>query len=92
VLGAKRVEVNSLHHQAVREIAPALKLEGWAPDGTVEALSWPDAPGFLVAVQWHPEYLATGDEVSAKLFQAFAEAARARAQLRQNAAGLRAVS
>jgi putative glutamine amidotransferase len=92
VLGADRVEVNSLHHQAVREIAPALKLEGWAPDGTVEALSWPDAPGFLLAVQWHPEYKAAENPVSAKLFQAFADAARARAQLRQNAAGLRAVS
>jgi putative glutamine amidotransferase len=76
----------------VREIAPALKLEGWAPDGTVEALSWPDAPGFLLAVQWHPEYKAAENPVSAKLFQAFADAARARAQLRQNAAGLRAVS
>ena len=92
VLGAERVEVNSLHHQAVREIAPSLKLEGWAPDGTVEALSWPDAPGFLLAVQWHPEYQATGNPVSGKLFDAFAQAARARARLRQNAAGLASVS
>jgi len=92
VLGAERVEVNSLHHQAVREIAPALKLEGWAPDGTVEALSRPDAPGFLLAVQWHPEYKASENAVSSKLFQAFAEAARARARVRQNVAGVRAVS
>jgi putative glutamine amidotransferase len=92
VLAAERVEVNSLHHQAVREIAPTLKLEGWAPDGTVEALSWPAAPGFLLAVQWHPEYKAAGNPVSAKLFQAFAEAARARARLRQNVAAARAVS
>ncbi|MDZ7714304.1 MAG: gamma-glutamyl-gamma-aminobutyrate hydrolase family protein [Rhodovibrio sp.] len=92
VLGAERVEVNSLHHQAVREIAPALKLEGWAPDGTVEALSWPGASGFLLAVQWHPEYKATENAVSGKLFQAFAEAARARARVRQNVAGVRAVS
>ena len=92
VLGAERVEVNSLHHQAVREIAPSLKLEGWAPDGTVEALSRPGSPGFLLAVQWHPEYQATGNPVSAALFDAFAQAARARARLRQNAADLASVS
>jgi putative glutamine amidotransferase len=92
VLGTARLDVNSLHHQAVREIAPALRLEGWAPDGTVEALSWPGSPGFLLAVQWHPEYRAAGDPASSRLFQAFADAARARAALRQNAAGRRAVS
>ncbi|MBK1667435.1 hypothetical protein CKO28_05245 [Rhodovibrio sodomensis] len=92
VLGSGQVDVNSLHHQAVREIAPSLKLEGWAPDGTVEALSRPGSPGFLLAVQWHPEYRATGDPVSARLFQAFAGAARERARLRQNAANVRAVS
>jgi putative glutamine amidotransferase len=90
ILGRERVEVNSLHHQGVREIAPSLKLEGWAPDGTVEALSRPGAPGFLLAVQWHPEYKATENEVSQRLFGAFAAAARARARLRHNAAGTRA--
>ena len=92
LLGAGRIEVNSLHHQGVRAIAPALKLEGWAPDGTVEALSYPGAPGFLLAVQWHPEYQATRNAVSAALFAAFADAARARARLRQNVAVSAAVS
>ncbi|MBK1696931.1 gamma-glutamyl-gamma-aminobutyrate hydrolase family protein [Rhodovibrio salinarum] len=87
VLGPGPVEVNSLHHQAVREIAPSLKLEAWAPDGTVEALSRPGSPGFLLAVQWHPEYRAADNAVSKKVFGAFAEAARTRARLRQNVAG-----
>ena len=92
LLGVERIEVNSLHHQAVRRIAPSLKLEGWAPDGTVEALSWPAAPGFLLAVQWHPEYKACADPVSTRLFDAFAQAARARGRVRQNAAYTSAVS
>jgi putative glutamine amidotransferase len=92
LLGVASVEVNSLHHQAVADLAPDLKLEAWAPDGTPEAVSLPGSRGFLLGVQWHPEYRATENAVSTALFRAFAHAARARADLRQNAAGLAAAT
>ena len=84
--GAGEVEVNSLHWQGVDRPAEALRVEARAADGTVEAGSLRGAKGFLLGVQWHPEYKATENTVSRALFGAFAEAARTRARTRQNAA------
>ncbi len=65
-------QVNSRHHQAVRDLAPGLKATAWAPDGVIEGAE-PAAPGapWLLAVQWHPEDF-TGDA----LFRGFADALR----------------
>jgi putative glutamine amidotransferase len=59
-LGTLELTTNSLHHQAVREVAAPLKVVGRAPDGIVEALEKPDAGHFVVAVQSHPEALQDG--------------------------------
>jgi len=48
------VEVNSLHHQAIKDVAPALRVTGTADDGVIEAVESPDRR-FWIAVQWHPE-------------------------------------
>lgn len=53
LLGAQHLNVNSLHHQAVQEGAPCLRVVARAPDGIVEASEHPDLP--VLAVQWHPE-------------------------------------
>ena len=71
--------VNSLHAQAIDRLAPGLQVEAVAEDGTIEAASMPDAPGFLLAVQWHPEWQVLDNPTSRRLFAAFTEAARARA-------------
>jgi putative glutamine amidotransferase len=52
VYGAE-VQVNSLHHQVVREVGDGLVASGRSPDSTVEALELPGKP--VLAVQWHPE-------------------------------------
>ncbi|MET3601195.1 gamma-glutamyl-gamma-aminobutyrate hydrolase family protein [Martelella mangrovi] len=77
ILGAGEVQVNSLHRQAISDVAPGLAVEAIAPDGTVEAVSVIDAKNFAVGVQWHPEYWARTDDTSRKLFEAFGEAVRA---------------
>lgn len=77
VLGVRRFEVNSLHGQGVNRLAPGLRVEARAPDGLVEAFSVERAPGFMLAVQWHPEWRAEHNPVSRKLFEAFGDAARA---------------
>ncbi len=78
------VRVNSLHTQALDTVPDRLVVEAWAPDGTVEAVSVRDAPGFVVGVQWHPEYWARtthrGDDASVAIFRAFGDAARRFAQ------------
>lgn len=71
------VPVNSLHNQGIKRLAPRLVAEAWAPDGTVEAVRVPDAPGFVLGVQWHPEYDWEADALSRALFEAFGVAAAA---------------
>jgi len=69
------VEVNSLHHQAVKDVARTLKVTGRAPDGVIEAMESADHR-FLVTVQWHPEEMSDLPWVQ-RLFKAFARAAGA---------------
>ena len=77
--GSARFQVNSRHHQAVRERDTAgwagpFKIIALAPDGVVEGMEHPAQP-FLVAVQWHPENLAADHAPSLGLFRGFIEAA-----------------
>jgi putative glutamine amidotransferase len=65
--------VNSLHHQALKEVPPALTVVARAPDGVVEAIEITDHP-FALGVQWHPEELADGDARAQRLFDALVEA------------------
>ena len=80
LLGERCVRVNSLHAQGVDRLAPRARVEAVAEDGQIEAFTVPDAPAFALALQWHPEHRATENPISMKLFTAFAEACRARAQ------------
>lgn len=61
------------HHQAVDEVGTGLRVVARAADGTVEGLE-PDGPGWVVAVQWHPEDSAERDPVQQRLFAAFVAA------------------
>ncbi|MFY9780021.1 MAG: gamma-glutamyl-gamma-aminobutyrate hydrolase family protein [Candidatus Baltobacteraceae bacterium] len=74
LVGATSFATNSLHHQAVREPAPGLRVAGRTPDGVIEALDASFAHPFFFAVQWHPEELA-GDPVSDALFAGLVRAA-----------------
>ncbi len=85
ILSETRLSVNSLHHQSVAEVAPAVKVTATAPDGVVEALEVPGKP-FMLSVQWHPEDLYAEDPAMARLFEAFVSAARARHEQRERAA------
>lgn len=77
LLDCDRFEVNSLHGQAVNRLGAGLRVEARAPDGVIEAFANPDAPGFNLCVQWHPEWQAATNPVSMKMLQAFGSACRA---------------
>ena len=66
--------MNSLHGQAVNRLADGLHVEARAPDGLIEAFSLPDAPGFNLCVQWHPEWRARDNPWSMKILRAFGQA------------------
>lgn len=74
IVGLGDIRVNSLHGQGIEHLAKGLRIEARAPDGLIEAFSDPRAPGFNLAVQWHPEWLAANNPVSRQLFAAFGQA------------------
>lgn len=74
IVGSQFIKVNSLHHQAVREMGEGFKVCGTASDGIIEAFESEDHR-FVVAVQWHPENMfGAGDTCSVRLFKAFIDA------------------
>ncbi|MCJ7625420.1 MAG: gamma-glutamyl-gamma-aminobutyrate hydrolase family protein [Anaerolineaceae bacterium] len=76
IFEAKTVQVNSLHHQGIRDLAAGLRPTGFAPDGLIEAVEVPDHT-FGIAVQWHPEAMPQSIQMGA-LFSAFVDAAKTR--------------
>jgi putative glutamine amidotransferase len=76
IAGAREIDVNSRHHQAIEQPADGLVVSATAPDGVIEAVESEDGR-WLVAVQWHPENLRD-DEVSRRLFREFVQVVRAR--------------
>ena len=78
VLGKEELEVNSLHHQAVKALGRELMATAYAPDQIIEGIELADsAPRrFVLGGQWHPEELVARDESSCRLFSAFVSASR----------------
>jgi len=79
IAGSDEVQVNSLHGQGVRDLAPGLKVEARASDGLVEGFSLEREDQFLLGVQWHPEWRPKQNHFYLGIFQVFAEACRKRA-------------
>jgi putative glutamine amidotransferase len=77
LFGAEEVMTNTLHGQGIAAPGSRIVIDGWAPDGTPEAIYVDGAPGFTLSVQWHPEWNAGADPVSRPLFEAFGAAAAA---------------
>ncbi len=73
VLQTTSLKVNSLHHQAVRAVAPPFTISGRSSDGVIEGIEVSDHP-FCCAVQWHPEALTAEHETARRLFTTFVEA------------------
>ncbi|OGB34659.1 MAG: peptidase C26 [Burkholderiales bacterium RIFCSPLOWO2_12_FULL_61_40] len=76
----RHTRINSIHHQAIRDLAPGFVVEARCPeDGIIEAIRR-DGPGYVAGVQWHPEFRHTVDPVifdDTPLLQDFLEFARA---------------
>ena len=77
LLGQDRIRVNSLHGQGILELGRQVVVEGVAEDGTIEAISIADAPGFALGAQWHAEHDPQVNPINRALFQAFGEAVAA---------------
>lgn len=76
IMGKKTLEVNTLHHQAVKTPSDKVIVTAYSPDGIVEAYEGADKSQWLVAVQFHPEMLVRADDSWLALFEAFVKACR----------------
>jgi putative glutamine amidotransferase len=77
ISGTEKIQVNSLHGQAIDQLAAGLVVEALAPDGTIEAVRVEGAKNFAIAVQWHPEWEVTHFPDRKRLFASFGEACAA---------------
>jgi putative glutamine amidotransferase len=73
ILGARKVVVNSLHHQAIKQPGRGVCITGRAEDGVAELM---EVPGhrFMLAAQCHPEELYAEHLAWSRLFKAFIDA------------------
>ena len=77
LIRATSFDIVSVHHQAVKNLAPCFRPTAWAADGIIEAFEWLDqeGKGYLNAVQWHPEKGDYTNELSQVLARDFIEKA-----------------
>lgn len=68
----EKFNVNSTHHQAVKNIGKGVIVSAKAPDGVIEAIEKSNHK-FCLCVQWHPEYYE--QEHDKKIFESFIQAA-----------------
>ncbi len=75
LIGKSAIEVNSFHHQSIKNLASGLVSMAKAEDGVVEAAYIPGKT-FAMAVQWHPELMFREDKYAMALFEALIDAAK----------------
>ncbi|HSC34266.1 MAG TPA: gamma-glutamyl-gamma-aminobutyrate hydrolase family protein [Thermodesulfobacteriota bacterium] len=72
--GANKFQVNSYHHQALKEIGMGLRVSATAPDGIVEGIESRGEPRYVLGIQWHPE--REQSELADRIFESFIEECR----------------
>ena len=73
LLRCGELNVNSYHHQAIKDISSELKPMAISQDGLTEAVYMPEKK-FIWGVQWHPEFLFKVSEENRKITAAFISA------------------
>lgn len=74
--GALEMRVNTLHHQAVKELAPGLAVMARSKGEDIVEAIWAPDKKFFCAVQWHPEFAHSKHPEHQAIFDAFVEACR----------------
>lgn len=70
LIGKDELQVNSIHHQAIKKLSPYLREMAVSEDGLTEAVYMPDRK-FVWGIQWHPEYWFEENEDCMKIFREF---------------------
>jgi putative glutamine amidotransferase len=73
-LGTTQLQVNSLHHQGLKQLAPGFHIVARAPDGIIEGIETNDPKRFVLGVQFHPEWMIDSDARMLGIFKTFVNA------------------
>ena len=77
--GPGAYEVNSWHHQGIKDVGKGLVVTARSADGLPEALEFKGSNQFMLAVQYHPEkMIEKGRKQQLRLFEMLIEAAKQR--------------
>lgn len=69
--------INSLHHQAIKDVGSGLHVAARSTDGIIEAIESEDMTSqWILGVQWHPEMIIEKHPENKLLFEKFIEAAK----------------
>lgn len=72
IIGNKKTYVNTIHHQAIRELGEGLKVSAISEDNVIEAIEWKySKERFILGTQWHPEMTSIIDNNHKKIFDYF---------------------
>ena len=74
VYGTTDIQVNSFHHQGIRDLGTGLIAVGASTDGLIEGVELPGHP-WMLGVQWHPEMMWAAHDEHLRPFQRLVEAA-----------------
>jgi putative glutamine amidotransferase len=77
ILECETIEVNSTHHQSIKEVGKGFIPNAKAPDGIIEGIE-SESHRFVLGVQWHPEALYRKEERFKRLFETFIKSCKKR--------------
>jgi putative glutamine amidotransferase len=69
----KKENVNSYHHQAIKDLATVFKPVAWSKDGLIEAFESKEDDRISIGVQWHPEWMLHYKEDAQHIFNVYVE-------------------
>lgn len=75
IINKREIMVNSLHHQAVKELSPKVEEAAITEDGLIESI-YLNNKRFVLGVQWHPELLYKDFEDQSLIFKAFIDSCK----------------
>ncbi|HEY9061641.1 MAG TPA: gamma-glutamyl-gamma-aminobutyrate hydrolase family protein [Pseudobacteroides sp.] len=75
LLKATSIEVNSFHHQAIKDTAPGFEISSLSEDGIIESIEYKNHK-FALGVQWHPELMWEANSVFLSLFEGLVQSCK----------------
>lgn len=77
VYGDGEIRVNSMHHQAIDDVAPGFQVSARCPDGVIEAIESTDEEWWAIGTQFHPE-AESASALDVRIFEEFLDGVRER--------------